>query len=221
MWSSDSAFKALRSSYINAGHRHVALRLVLDVVQQAADGLQARLLLHQAVVGHALEEQQRGRIDHLLRLQAFELHDRFLVQALLASQRPKSSRRLCRTKAGRASSVSQANSGSVTPGGGLAAELRQGLGVGIGQREGFGQPLEQVRPALRRQSSGHSASACSRIALLRIDRVQPFGHVAAHLHRRWRLERRRLAELIGRFAKPPSRRRPASSQATNDTNEPR
>ena len=54
------------------------------LLQQLADRLEARLLFQQPVVSDALIKQQRGRIDHVGRLQARKLIERFVVQFFLA-----------------------------------------------------------------------------------------------------------------------------------------
>ena len=75
------SFQVIMSKTIRAATRLVAFRRVGHVVQQADDAVAGLARLHQGVLGHRLVEQQRGRVDHLLRLDRLQGVQRLFIDA--------------------------------------------------------------------------------------------------------------------------------------------
>ena len=75
--------QALQVLLHQPGQRHVASWALLLTVEQPLDGLQARLLLEQRMIGRSLAKQQQGRGNHVAGVEIGDLLQRFVEQLLM------------------------------------------------------------------------------------------------------------------------------------------
>jgi|GEM_PF-5877112 len=111
-------------------------------LEQAANGLQPFVLIQQAVVDHALVEQQAGRIDHVGRVERGKLLAGLVVQLVL-SQPAAVKQAEVESHQGRTFFIRQpgeARQGAAPAG--LGAQPHQLACFGVAQGHGGRQPVE-------------------------------------------------------------------------------